>query len=112
MKKLLGVLAVAVLLAVPGLAGELAGVTLPESAKVGDATLKLNGMGLRKKFIIKIYVGALYLKSPSKDVPAILNADEPMRMVMHFLYKEVEAEKITEAWTEGFANNSPEKARR
>jgi hypothetical protein len=110
MKRVLGVLAVAVLLAVPGVTGELAGVTLPDTAKVGDATLQLNGMGLRKKFIVKVYVGALYLATPSKDVPAILAADAPMRMVMHFLYKEVEAEKITEAWTEGFANNSPAEA--
>ncbi len=110
MKRLVVVLAVMVLAAVPALAGELAGVTLPDTVKVGDAGLKLNGMGLRKKLMIKVYVGALYLPEKSSDGRAILEADAPSRMVMHFLYKEVEAAKLTEAWSEGFANNSPAEA--
>ena len=43
------------------LAGELAGVTLPDTLKAGEKTLKLNGLGLRKKAVFKVYVGGLYL---------------------------------------------------
>ena len=57
------------------LAGELAGTTLPDAIKSGEMTMKLNGLGLRKKAMFKIYVGGLYLESPSKVAVAILATD-------------------------------------
>lgn len=97
-------LALAVLVSLPAGAGELAGVTLPDRATVGGEELELNGMGLRKKFFIKVYVGGLYLPQARNDSRAILAADEPRRMVMHFLY-DVDQGKICEAWDEGLENN-------
>ncbi|MCU0290688.1 MAG: chalcone isomerase family protein [Thermoanaerobaculaceae bacterium] len=85
---------------------ELAGVTLPEGVQVGSTALKLNGAGIRKRAFIKVYVGGLYLQAPKADPAAIVGADEARRMVMHFVYKEVEGPKVTEAFREGFANNS------
>lgn len=38
-------------------AGELYDIALTDSISVGDQTLVLNGMGLRKKAFIKVYVG-------------------------------------------------------
>jgi len=67
------------------LAGELAGATLPDTLKAGEKTLKLNGLGLRKKAVFKVYVGGLYLESPSKDAGAILGADQAKAIRMHFL---------------------------
>ena len=55
-------------------AKELAGATMPDTLTVAGKTLKLNGMGLRKKAIFKVYVGGLYLEAPSKDAAAILAA--------------------------------------
>ena len=55
------------MLGTPTLAAELAGATLPDTLSAGDKTLRLNGMGLRKKAMFKVYVGGLYLESPSKD---------------------------------------------
>jgi long-chain acyl-CoA synthetase len=52
------------------LAGELAGITLPDTLKAGEKTLKLNGLGLRKKAVFKVYVSGLYLESPSKNAGA------------------------------------------
>jgi len=97
---------VALLVAAPLAAMELAGVTLPDTITVGTTTLKLNGMGVRKKLFIKVYVGGLYVGTPGHDGAALISADEPKQMVMHFLYSKVEKEKLTEAWREGFANNS------
>ena len=57
------------------LAGELARVTLPDTLKAGEKTLNLNGLGLRKKAMFKVYVGGLYLESSSKDAGAILASD-------------------------------------
>src|SRR5437879_5751773 len=58
------------------LAGELEGATLADTLKAGEKTLKLNGLGLRKKAMFKVYVGGLYLESPSKDAEAILASDQ------------------------------------
>lgn len=85
---------------------ELAGVNLPDTTTLSGTPVKLNGMGIRKKLFIKVYVGGLYVKTPSHDAAVLIAADEPKQMVMHFVYKEVEAVKITDAWREGFANNS------
>ena len=96
------------LAAVPAAAMELAGVTLPDTTTVNDSTLKLNGMGVRTKTMlkVKVYVAGLYLATPNHDAAAIIAADEAKQVVMHFLYKKVEKDKLTEAWREGFANNS------
>jgi hypothetical protein len=95
-----------IVLAVPAFAGSLAGVTMPDSVTVNGTDLVLNGMGLRKKAIFKVYVGALYLPAKSGDADAVIKLDEPKRMVMHFV-RSVGKDKITEGWREGFANNSP-----
>ena len=47
----------------------------------------LNGLALRSKFFIKVYVGGLYLPQKEKAAAKILAADVPRRMVMHFLYE-------------------------
>jgi Chalcone isomerase-like len=100
--------AVLALAAVPAAAMELAGVTLPDEITLGGTTLKLNGMGVRTKTMlkVKVYAAGLYLATPSRDATAIIAADEPKQVVMHFLYKKVEKDKLTEAWREGFQNNS------
>jgi hypothetical protein len=82
-------------------ARELAGVTMPDSATVGGASLVLNGMGLREKLMIDIYVGGLYLKAKTTDGAKAIAADEPKRIVMHFVYG-VSKSQITGAFTEGF----------
>jgi hypothetical protein len=93
-------------LAAPVLATEVAGVKVPDAATVGGAPLVLNGAGLRKKFIIKVYVGALYLAQKSGDPAAILAADAPWKVSMFFL-RDVGHEKMVDAFKEGFQNNSP-----
>ena len=87
----------------PAHAADLAGVTLPDSATVGGQPLVLNGMGLREKYFIDIYVGALYLPAKSKDAAAAVALDAPKRVVMHFIYKEVTAEQMRETFAEGLA---------
>lgn len=94
------------LLAAPAGAGTLAGITLPDKAEVKGQTLVLNGMGLRKKFVIKVYVGGLYLPQKEKSAAKVLGADAPRRMVMHFIY-DVSKEQMCEAWEEGLEQNTP-----
>ena len=106
-----GSLAMAALLLAPAplAAGELAGVKLPDTLTVSGKTLKLNGLGLRKKAIFKVYVGGLYLEAPSKDAGAILAADAPKAVTMHFL-RSVDKAALVGAYNEGFEANAKEKA--
>lgn len=83
-----------------------AGVTLPATADVGGKTLVLNGVALRKKVIVKVYVAGLYLPANSSDGAAILAADEPRRLVMQFV-RDVDAGKMCDAWGESLKNNTP-----
>jgi len=88
-------------------AANLAGVTLPDTAQAGGKTLVLNGLGLRKKFVVKVYVAGLYLEQKSPDAGAILKADAPKRIVMHFLHG-VSKSQMTDAFSESFNNNTPD----
>ena len=88
-------------------AGTLAGVTLPDTAQAGTRTLVLNGIGLRTKFFVKVYVGGLYLEQKSSDAAAILKTDVPKRVVMHFV-RNVSKNQITDGFNESFENNTPD----
>lgn len=79
--------------------------SFPPAVTVDGQSLKLNGQGIRKKLIISVYAAALYTATPSADPKSLIGADEPKRIVMHFLYK-VGPDSINEAWRTGFAANS------
>jgi hypothetical protein len=78
---------------------------MPDSVEVGDQSLVLNGMGLRKKTIIKVYVAGLYLTEKTNDTEAILAADSARRTAMEFRFG-VSADKMCDAWKEGLEKNT------
>ena len=88
-------------------AREVAGIDIPETVQLAAGTppLVLNGAGIRKKFFFKIYVAGLYLPSRQTTTEVILDMPGPKRVHMHFLYKEVERDKLVTGWQEGFENN-------
>jgi hypothetical protein len=96
-------------LAAPAFAGELAGVTLPDTATVGAQQMVLNGLGVRKKFFIKIYVGGLYLPAKENSADKVLATDGARRMVMSFVYS-VSQKQMCDAWDEGLEATSPNPA--
>jgi hypothetical protein len=104
--RILAAVLLCLLTALPAGAGTLAGVSLPDNAEVAGKSLVLNGLGLRKKFVIKVYVGGLYLPQKQRDAGRILEIDQPRQMVMHFLY-DVSKEQMCEAWNEGLEANTP-----
>lgn len=83
---------------------EVAGVVVPPTAMVAGQKLVLNGAGLRKKAIFKVYVGALYLPSKTTSADAALAAG--VAKVTMKMMRDVDGEKLRGAWTEGFANNN------
>ncbi len=97
-------------LSASALAATLAGVTLPDTATVDNKTLVLNGMGVRTKFFVKVYVAGLYLEKKSQDAPAIVQADSTKRIVLQFVRSEVTREQMVEAFDESLKANAPDKA--
>jgi len=90
------------------LARQLDDVTLPDSVKLDgtDVTLQLNGMGYRTKFIFNIYIGALYTEKKVDSRDAVQALKGPKRVAMYMVYGEVDREKITNGWNEGFEENN------
>jgi hypothetical protein len=91
-------------------AREVEGVDIQDSYQLpgSDATLQLNGAGIREKFFMDIYIGALYLPATTPDVNAILSSKGAASVLMHFLYSEVSKQKIINGWKDGLEDNLAE----
>ena len=105
MLKALWIAPLILVLAFPTSAAELGGVQMDDTVRVGNDTLVLNGLGLRKKAIFKVYVGGLYLTSREGDSGKILAADAPRRMVMEFV-RNVGKGSIVGAWDDCLEANA------
>jgi Chalcone isomerase-like len=105
MKKTLSLTAILALSAAIALAGEVAGVKMPDSATIEGKTLKLNGIGLRKKMMFKVYVAGLYVEAPSKDPATVISADSVKSIRLHIL-RGLSGSQIGEAISDGFHHNS------
>lgn len=102
-------LAALLLAATPALARPVAGVEVADTLSAEGKSLKCNGAGIRKKFVVKVYVGALYLEESSTDAAAIVKADSVKVMKLSFL-REVDKGKLMGAFKDGFEKNAASKA--
>lgn len=86
------------------------GIDIPDSLSLpGNGTrLVLNGAGVREKFFMDIYIGALYLESRTQDPATILADTGHAVILMHFTYSEVDREKIIAGWMDGLEANLTE----
>lgn len=89
----------------PAAAKDIGGIAVPDTVTVDDVELKLNGAGIRKRFFVKVYVGALYLRERQPTFDAVLATTPPKSMRLHVLYDEITAAKLVGAWNEGFAKS-------
>lgn len=85
---------------------EVGGVRVPDSLSEGGRTLVLNGAGLRTKFVVKVYVAALYATAKTNDAAALVNSDEPRRMRLRLL-RDVDSKSLDEALQDGLRDNTP-----
>ena len=81
------------------------GVNVPEQVQVDGKALRLQGAGMRKKLMVSVYVGALYLATPTRDAASAIHADEPKRISMVFV-RDVDGSSLKEAYDEGFSKNA------
>ncbi len=85
---------------------------VPRSVTVGGRTLSLNGAGVRYYAIFfRVYVGALYLPTPTRDARTALAEHGPDRVAMYFL-RGVGHGNLVSAWRSGFRRNNPPAIRR
>lgn len=98
----------AVVLALPAAAKEVSGVQFPDTVTVEGKELKLNGAGLRKKFVFNVYVAGLYLQNPSQSAQQVIESDQVKRVRMSML-RDLEKKAIVEAIEEGFKKNAKDR---
>jgi len=93
---------------------EIEGIEVAEAISFADSNIRLllNGAGLREKFYIDVYIGALYLPEKTADASAILGDDAPASVQMHILYSEISKQKLTDGWSDGLDANLPEDERK
>lgn len=105
-------LALAAMLAAspPALAGECAGVSVPDTVSVDGKPLVLNGMGLREATLFKIdvYVAALYVEHRSADAAALVSGEEIKQLRIRFVRK-VSREDMLENMRRGFMAGAGDK---
>lgn len=105
MKKIF-IIGIIFLLLPPIQAAELSGVFVKDQITAANGeTLLLNGVGLREKLWVDVYVGSLYLVNKTDNVAEILFAPHAYRIQMDFVYKEVAKKKLLKAWKDGFSKN-------
>ncbi|MGB5473831.1 MAG: chalcone isomerase family protein [Gammaproteobacteria bacterium] len=92
---------------VPAVAKNIGDVAIPDTLALPNSehALSLNGAGIRKKFFMDIYIGALYLPAVTTDSKAILADSGAASVLMHFVYKEVSKDKIVDGWNDGLREN-------
>jgi hypothetical protein len=85
-------------------AAEVAGVKYADTLKVAGKELQLNGLGVRTKFIVKVYAAGLYLTEKQSTVDDVLKSDGPRRMQLVML-REVSSDDFGNAFMSGLNNN-------
>ena len=89
---------------------ECRGINFPGGVDVGSTGLTLNGLGLQKAtfFRVDVYIGALYVTATSGDPSALINADGPQELIVHFL-RNVSVEDVRKEWTRDFTHVAPDR---
>lgn len=79
-----------------------AGVSVPLQTTVENTTLYLNGAGIREKWWIDLYVGALYVPQVTRNAQLLIQQDKPMIMRLHIVSSLVTRDRMMESIEEGF----------
>ena len=89
-------------------AAEVAGVMFAEAIEGPTGTkLMLNGAGLRKRVIFKVYAMGLYLAERKTGADAVLALGGPKRIAIHML-RDVDADTFSAALVDGLRANQSE----
>jgi len=107
LKRILVYISVIFLLESPALqAKTISGVNMPELLIFGQTTLRLNGVGVRRKFFMDVYVGGLYLLEINDDPTKIINTVHPMAISLYITSGLITSQKMVDATREGFGKST------
>ncbi len=81
---------------------ELSGVKMPKTYTLGGKTLQLNGIGLREKWFLDLYVMGLYVPQKTKSAETIINKDQPTVAKLVIVSSLVTRDKMVSSIREGF----------
>ena len=85
-------------------AADVAGIHYADTTKVAGKELQLNGLGVRSKFIIKVYAAGLYLQDKKSTVEEVFAAEGPRRMELTMM-RDISSEDFGNAFMSGINNN-------
>lgn len=80
------------------------GERLPETISFNSEKMNLKGAGVREKFWMDMYVGALYVQADYSNAEDIIIANEPMAIKLHMVSKMITSDRMIDAVNEGFEN--------
>lgn len=66
-------------------AAEVGGVVVEESVHLAGRQLQLNGAGVSKRLVFKVYAIGLYLQDQRRTTEAVLSSDGPRRLFIRLL---------------------------
>jgi len=83
---------------------ELEGVQVEDGAHVGNTNLVLNGAGVRGKFILDLYIAALYLDAKTTSASAVLESPGEKRIKL-FLLRNISGSSFSHAFNKAIREN-------
>ncbi len=83
---------------------EVEGQKFEPSVQVGGQTLNLNGVGLRRRAVFKVYVAGLYVPAKSTNAATLIN-DKGARRVSLRMLRDVDAGSFIDSFNDGLKNN-------
>ena len=87
-------------------AKEVAGVDVADKFAADQKELVLNGVGIRTKFFMDIYVAALYLPQTTSNADEIIAADEPMAIRLHIVSSMINPKRMSDSTRDGFVRST------
>ena len=83
---------------------EMEGQKFEPTVQVGGQTLNLNGVGLRRRAVFKVYVAGLYVPQKSTNAATLIN-DKGARRVSLRMLRDVDAGSFIDSFNDGLKNN-------
>jgi hypothetical protein len=74
----------------------------PDVIGFNKRILRLNGVGIRNKYLMNVYVAGLYLQESSSDPEYIIDADKPMSIRIHIVSSLLTNETMVRYIRQGF----------
>lgn len=84
---------------------EVEGVVVPEKVTMEGQDMVLNGVGVRSKYFMDLYVGSLFVHSKESNAQRIIDANKGMLIQLDIISGLITSEKMTDAINEGFENS-------